>query len=221
MGCTNILKPRSNKFKCSWKFTIFEHNMLSTKSSLCSRYYTEACNEWRDSSRRLGKTAPKKHRELAWWLITRGVGGHEFIFRTDQIKHRVPTAVMDLWSYRYVERALKLYWTENLTVIEGDCKVSLRSSSQQPPCICQMRSAPAANRTRHVGSVTCARYRSVVSLSAVEIDPPLVTRFDVIPQVKSHLHFVCLKLSFDALRNEMVHNNYYRKATACTHVKAK
>ena len=70
--------------------------------------------------------------------------------------------------------------------------MSLRSSSQQPPCICQMRSAPAANRTRHVGSVTCARYRSVVSLSAVEIDPPLVTRFDVIPQVKSHLHFVCL-----------------------------
>ena len=29
----------------------------------------------------------------------------------------------------------KLYWTENSTVIEGDCEVSLRSSSQQPPVI--------------------------------------------------------------------------------------
>ena len=25
--------------------------------------------------------------------------------------------------------------------------------------MCQLRSAPAANRTHHVGSVTCARYR--------------------------------------------------------------
>ena len=42
--------------------------------------------------------------------------------------------------------------TEISTVIEGDREVSLRSSSQQPPVIlCQMRSAPAVNRTHHVG----------------------------------------------------------------------
>ena len=34
--------------------------------------------------------------------------------------------------------------------------MSLRSSSQQLPDIRQMRWAPAVNRTRHVGSVTCA-----------------------------------------------------------------
>ena len=38
----------------------------------------------------------------------------------------------------------KLYRTKNLTVIEGECEVSLRSSSQQPPAAYQMRSAPAA-----------------------------------------------------------------------------
>ena len=54
---------------------------------------------------------------------------------------------------------------ENSTVIEGDCEVSLRSLSQQPPNICQMRLAPAANQTRHVGSVTCARYRQAMSLT--------------------------------------------------------
>ena len=32
--------------------------------------------------------------------------------------------------------------------------------------ICQMRLAPAANRTRHVGSVTCAWYRLAVSLTS-------------------------------------------------------
>ena len=31
--------------------------------------------------------------------------------------------------------------------------MSLRSSSQHPPGICQMRSVPAVNGTRHVGSV--------------------------------------------------------------------
>ena len=31
------------------------------------------------------------------------------------------------------EVIFKLYRTENSTTIEGDCKVSLRSSSQQPP----------------------------------------------------------------------------------------
>ena len=33
------------------------------------------------------------------------------------------------------EVIFKLYWTENSTVIEGDCEVSLRSLSQQPPGI--------------------------------------------------------------------------------------
>ena len=40
--------------------------------------------------------------------------------------------------------------------------MSLRSSSQQPPgtmLYMSKRSAPAANRTRHVGFVTCAQYR--------------------------------------------------------------
>ena len=31
--------------------------------------------------------------------------------------------------------------------------MSLRSSSQQPPVMCQMRSAPAAKRTRHLRAV--------------------------------------------------------------------
>ena len=36
-------------------------------------------------------------------------------------------------------------------------KISLRSSSQQPPhIICRKQSAPAVNRTRQVRSVTCA-----------------------------------------------------------------
>ena len=39
-----------------------------------------------------------------------------------------------------------------------------RSSSHQQPGASQMRSAPAANRTRHVGSVTCARYGYATSL---------------------------------------------------------
>ena len=37
--------------------------------------------------------------------------------------------------------------------------MSLHSSSQQPPGIyVKVRSAPAVNRTRHEGSVTCARH---------------------------------------------------------------
>ena len=33
----------------------------------------------------------------------------------------------------YFSNFFKLYWTENSTVIEGDCEVSLRSSNQPPP----------------------------------------------------------------------------------------
>ena len=42
--------------------------------------------------------------------------------------------------------------------------MSLHSLSQLPPVICQMRSAPAADQTSHVGSVTCARYRKAMSV---------------------------------------------------------
>ena len=38
--------------------------------------------------------------------------------------------------------------------------MSLRSSSKQPPGT--MRSAQAVNRTRHVESATCVRYRSAM-----------------------------------------------------------
>ena len=40
--------------------------------------------------------------------------------------------------------------------------MSLRSSSQQPHLICQMRSAQAVNRTRHEGS---ASYQSSLQLT--------------------------------------------------------
>ena len=52
---------------------------------------------------------------------------------------------------------LKLCSTENSIVIVGDREVSLRSSSEQPAGKCQMRLAPAANRTSHAGSVTSGR----------------------------------------------------------------
>ena len=42
--------------------------------------------------------------------------------------------------------------------------MSLRSSSQQLPIICQMPSAPAMNRNRHKRSVTCVLYRYAMSL---------------------------------------------------------
>ena len=47
----------------------------------------------------------------------------------------------------------------------------LRSSNQQPPSyvICQMQSAPATNRTRHVESTTCARYCKVMSLTSLSL----------------------------------------------------
>ena len=56
--------------------------------------------------------------------------------------------------YNKIVNIFKLYLTENSSIIEGDCEVSLHSSSQQPPGICQMRSATAINRDRRVGFVT-------------------------------------------------------------------
>ena len=49
----------------------------------------------------------------------------------------------------------------------------MRSSSQQSPTICQMRSASAANRTCHVESVTCARYRWASGSQRVACAPPV------------------------------------------------
>ena len=61
--------------------------------------------------------------------------------------------------------------------------MSLRSSSQQPPgIICQQRSAPAVNRTRHVGSVTCARYCQAMSLETTLVNQ-LVTILKILETV--------------------------------------
>ena len=60
-------------------------------------------------------------------------------------------------------RLFSKYIELNSTVIERDCEVSVRFSSQQPPGIYSMSNASAVNRTRLVGSVTCARHRLAVS----------------------------------------------------------
>ena len=44
---------------------------------------------------------------------------------------------------------------KNLTAVEGECEVSLRSASH-PVCVCQMRSASAVYRIGHVRCATCA-----------------------------------------------------------------
>ena len=62
------------------------------------------------------------------------------------------TNKIEIYNWGYFQ----LYWTENPTVIEKDCEVSLCSLNQQPTqWICQMQSAPAVNRwigARHAGS---------------------------------------------------------------------
>ena len=163
-----------------------------TKSSLYLRYCADACNKWWGPSPWLSAwTTRSIAAVVSHWRHCVLFDGQ---FHLTKISANFIGCTTCVFQWRWFDGPGNQNEWEyfqiilNTTVIEGDCQVSLRSSSQQPPVI-RVKCDSALNRTRHVGSVTCARYRYV--MSPTDSNPKLQETKNLTFYVFCIFHIMC------------------------------